>query len=118
VLAAFSGYGWPGNVRELKNVISRMVLSTSERDLRFSHLPDELKCAPNGLKTNLAQISDGVPVEEKMATFDDVEKETIVKALKATQWNRTRAAEALGISRRTIINKIHKWNLSPTGVAR
>jgi DNA-binding NtrC family response regulator len=60
------------------------------------------------------------PVEGKtvskavnVATYDDAEKEAIIKALEAMKWNRTRAAEALGISRRTVINKIRKWNLSP-----
>jgi DNA-binding NtrC family response regulator len=54
-----------------------------------------------------------IPSVTRVSTCDDAEKETIVKALEATRWNRTRAAEVLGISRRTVINKIHKWNLSP-----
>jgi len=58
-----------------------------------------------------------MPGALRVASYDDAEREIILKALEATRWNRTRTAEVLGISRRTVINKIHKWNLAPSGTS-
>lgn len=105
-------YPWAGNIRELKNVVSRWVLSTRETELGVRHLPEELRTFGIHRPADTREEGRGEPLSPLMP-FDDVEKETIRRALEATRWNRTHAAEALGISRRTIINKIHKWKLAP-----
>jgi DNA-binding NtrC family response regulator len=116
ILNAFYAYPWPGNIRELKNLVSRMALSADAKRLDLEHLPDEFRALPkvdvsSSIAPSPVVVSSGVP------TFADTERDALLKALEATQWNRTRTAALLGVSRRTIINKIHKWSLVP-GVAQ
>lgn len=97
-------YGWPGNVRELKNVIQRAVLVCPEETLLPDHLPPRFL---NG--KNLTRERE--TVFEVGTTLDRMEREMIVRTLEASQNNRTRAAELLGISRRALYNKLEKHNL-------
>ncbi len=95
VLERLSQYSWPGNVRELRNMIERAVLLAKGPWITLSDLfPQELR--PQQKKDT------GLPLKP----LKEVEKEMILKALKAANGNRTRAAEILGISVRTLRNKL------------
>lgn len=105
MVAAFAAYPWPGNVRELENVVERMVLLSETDILGPELLPPEIK-------------SPGQPVPDRGALLETVEglssateKQMIADALEKTGGNRTRAAQLLGISRRTIQKKIIKYGL-------
>ncbi|MGE4132913.1 MAG: sigma-54 interaction domain-containing protein [Bdellovibrionales bacterium] len=98
-LVTLKGYRWPGNVRELQNVIERSVLLCPETEIGADHilLPDGEKIG--ALDENLAP---GMTVSE-------AERLLILKTLEFTEQNRTRAAELLGISIRTLRNKLHEY---------
>ncbi len=113
VMQALGRYHWPGNIRELKNLVFRMVLSSKGKDVEWCQLPDEIKNA----FANGPLRADTVSSAVRTPSFEDIEKNALISALKQSDWNRTKAAQALGISRRTVINKIHKWNLSASDAA-
>ncbi len=97
-------YPWPGNVRELQNTIERSVLLSEEKDLLDA--TDIL--IPSGLADS-RQIPGGAGWPDGIPTFDQMEIELVRKALSAFKGNRTRAAEALGISIRTMRNKLAEY---------
>jgi Nif-specific regulatory protein len=104
VMATFSNYDWPGNIRELENVLERMVLMSETDTLTTDQLPAEIR----GTVTTVASST----LKEKIGTISQVtEKQMIIDALNKTNQNRTKAAKLLGISRRTLQNKIKEYAL-------
>jgi DNA-binding NtrC family response regulator len=106
------GYGWPGNVRELANAIERAVILCRGNVLLPSAFEDQLR-EPGGPVTLPAAISSGAEAGTLSAAeplpfdLDEIERRAIVRALEATGGNRTRAAKLLGISERTLRNKLN-----------
>jgi DNA-binding NtrC family response regulator len=93
------GHDWPGNVRELKNVIERAVLLASgdlvgEKDVWIEQLAGK---EPEGIPGNGGK------------SLKDMERELILKTLEMEGWNRTRASAKLGISIRTLRNKLQEY---------
>jgi DNA-binding NtrC family response regulator len=99
-----AGHTWPGNVRELQNVVERLVV------LNQSGLILEQDVRPC-LAPNLTGVPNSGPVALG-ASVAGAERSAIESALKAAGGNRTHAAKALGISRRTLHNKLNEYNLS------
>ncbi len=101
-LEALKEYHWPGNVRELRNVVLRAVLSASG-EVDVKHLPKNI------VKPGLAQVNitfkPGIPLSE-------VEKKMIIETLKAVRGNKLKAANILGISRRSLYNKLEEYDIS------
>ncbi len=96
-------YEWPGNVREMRNVLERaLILATGEDRVRLEHLPGELRKAAGGPDRA------GSP---EVVTLRDLELMHIRRALATFRGNRTRTAQALGISRTTLIKKIRDYGL-------
>jgi two-component system response regulator AtoC len=101
---ALEAHAWPGNVRELKNVIERAaLLATGDIiEVKHLHLPTPAE-TPTQMKTAVPSSESAAPQEvAALAT----ERERIEHALTATAGNQSRAAEALGIARRTLVRKI------------
>jgi DNA-binding NtrC family response regulator len=101
-ISCLEAYPWPGNVRELKNVIQRAVISCTGDILNTSLLPQRISQYQNDDKTMTVRI--GTSIEE-------VEKELIVRTLDHARHNRSRTSEILGISRRSLYNKIQRYGL-------
>jgi DNA-binding NtrC family response regulator len=104
VMDMFKSYPWPGNVRELRNVLERAAIASDRGTVSRSHLPSEFGRAPATLTTGLGGLR--FPVG---TTVDAVERELILQTLSATNQNKTRAAELLGISLKTLHNKLKEY---------
>src|SRR5262245_11020176 len=106
VMRMLEQYGWPGNVRELRNVIERATILAPGPFIEPKHLPPSLTGeAPRSQQPQVA-LGPGVTVEE-------AERRLILMTLEHTRDNKTRAAEILGISLKTLHNKLNKLRLRP-----
>jgi len=109
VLDIFMSHTWPGNIRELRNVLERAAIM-SERDLiSRSSLPGEFGKMPSKGPSDLSGIK--FPVG---TTVDAMERELILQTLQATGNNKTRAAELLGVSLKTLHNKLKEYGSEKT----
>jgi DNA-binding NtrC family response regulator len=111
MLARLVAHDWPGNVRELRNTIERAVVLCGDGQLQPRHLPPGFGTrAPkpaSELPPNAIQLEVG-------ATVDDAERMLIFKTLESTHNNKTRAAEILGISLKTLHNKLREYGTAAT----
>jgi DNA-binding NtrC family response regulator len=98
-------YDWPGNVRELENAIQRAVVLSRGETVFPEHLPARMQALVPGGE------GEGAASAEGTRTMREVEREAIMRALREHNGNRTHAAESLGISRRTLQNKIRDYGI-------
>jgi transcriptional regulator with PAS, ATPase and Fis domain len=101
VLARLAAYSWPGNVRELENIIERAITLSHSGLVTMNDLPTRLQqtpqeAAPIIRDDDLAGLFEGLP------TVDELERRYLLHVLEATGGNRKRAAEIMGINRRTL----------------
>ena len=96
-------YLWPGNVREVRNVIERATILADGQFIETRHLPPALVQAGETIQPRL-ELAAGTTVEE-------AERRLIQMTLEHTRDNKTRAAEILGISLKTLHNKLNKLRL-------
>ena len=105
-VAKLQGYAWPGNVRELRNAIERAVALNDKPYLDSGDI----------WLTSLESGGSGVhPPIYKPQSLEDIEKRHIRETLKHTDWNKSRAAEILGIERSTLDRKIKAYDLRKEG---
>ena len=109
VLDIFMSHTWPGNIRELRNVLERAAIMSEKDLISRSSLPGEFgKVATKG-PSDLSSIK--FPVG---TTVDAMERELILQTLQATGNNKTRAAELLGVSLKTLHNKLKEYGSEKT----
>ncbi len=99
VLARFLDYGWPGNVRELKNTINYALAMCSGSRIELDDLP--------------AAFLEGARETGRRNIREDMERSLILRTLQGTRFNRTRSAEILNMSRKTLYNKMQRYGLTP-----
>jgi DNA-binding NtrC family response regulator len=99
VMTVMTQYNWPGNVRELKNTIERLVVMTEGNSISIEGLPENIR----GASSTTAEGTEVI--------LSEVEKKHILKVLHEKQENKTLAAEALGISLKTLYNKLKAYNI-------
>ncbi len=106
---ALTNHNWPGNVRELKNTIDRAILLETAVKIGSSSI---VLCPDIDEELN---DSDEMPRLNtlKNLSLANAEKELIAKALEQTRWQKTLAAEALGITRATLYSKVKQYNIIP-----
>ena len=100
-LDALKNYHWPGNVRELENVMERCSILARGGLIKVEHLPFKTTETP--------------PTEPEILPLNlrDTERLQVIRALRETGWNKSRASELLGVTRKTIDRKIKEFDLNP-----
>ena len=101
-LEGLGNYTWPGNVRELKNIVERAVILCNEDYIQLRHLPAQIAQPEEGPIARADAIELAKPLHE-------IEKDVILRTLKLANNNKTKAAEILGISLKTMHNKLNKY---------
>src|SRR5262249_21529628 len=101
-MEALFGYHWPGNIRELRNVIERAVVICEADQIEKRHLPFQITGQAPSPTTDAVLIPIGMPL-------DEVERRIILSTLARTDNNKTRAAETLQISLKTLHNKLKAY---------
>jgi DNA-binding NtrC family response regulator len=97
VMELLTRYSWPGNIRELKNVINYSATIASHPTINVGDLPPYL-------------LSDPVQ-KERVNVREDIERNLIVETLRKTNYNKKKSAEILNFSRRTLYNKMEKYDI-------
>ncbi len=112
-LECLASYSFPGNVRELCNVIERAVILSGEDRIRPEHLPPALR-SPNRVRAPSApalQPGSVLDADSFRAGVKALDRERVREALARASGNQTRAAELLGISRRTLVSRLAEFDL-------
>jgi DNA-binding NtrC family response regulator len=97
-MKALEKYAWPGNVRELKNAVEHALIFGKKQALQREDFP-------SNLKKSTSAMGDG------LRSLEEIEKDAIRETLEATHYKIARAAEVLGISRKTLLEKRKKYEL-------
>ncbi len=98
---ALTAYAWPGNIREMKNAIERALVFAQSDELSAADLPEGIRGASSG----------GSYGGAKLRSLEEVEHEVIMATLEATHYRIAKAAEILGISRKTLLDKRKRYGL-------
>jgi DNA-binding NtrC family response regulator len=118
VIARLRAYDWPGNIRELRNVIERAAIIAGEGTVHLAHLPASVTGTRAASAAVHAAPHEGSPVAATPGnglhvpigwTIEQAERALIERTLEHTGNNRTRAAEILGISQKTLFNKLKEY---------
>ncbi len=105
-------YSWPGNVRELENVVQRAVILSKEPVIQEWSLPPEIRGQTKEAFFDMERLEANLPLNEKVEiVVSEAEKRLIVQALEEVGWKREKAASVLGISVKTLYNKMNKYGL-------
>ncbi|MBK6518707.1 MAG: sigma 54-interacting transcriptional regulator [Polyangiaceae bacterium] len=115
-------HSFPGNVRELRNIVERAVVMSSDSTLTSEHLPTELRrgsgpqappaSTPRPSEQALSAPSAASGGADLRAHLEDAERARVLEVLERCGNNQTRAAEALGVSRRTLVARLSAWGLT------
>jgi DNA-binding NtrC family response regulator len=122
VLETFQHHTWPGNVRELRNVLERAVILAGEGTIEVKHLPAFLRAQPSNPAAPAAPAPAAPPDDVDTIRFrigttvEEAEKGLILRTLEHTKNNKTRAAEILGISLKTLHNKLKEYGAKEFGI--
>jgi two-component system response regulator HydG len=101
----FMRYDWKGNIRELENTVERSVILCREDSISPQHLPAPIQALASELGPETPELEAGI-------TLKEMEKQLIISTLKQYDDNRTKTAEALGISRRSLQMKLKEYGIN------
>ena len=103
VIEVLTHYNWPGNIRELQNTIERLKILAENQEIRLEDIPFSIRMP------KLAQEENDFNLDMPLA---EIEKGHILRALAYNHGNKTKTAESLGITIKTLYNKLHKYGVS------
>jgi len=102
-------YSWPGNVRELRNILERAIILSGGEEIKPEHIMiGETVHVADSLTSHLSSILG-------RATLPEIEKRLVELALERSNWNKSRAAEILGITRRALYGRLEKFGIDDHG---
>ncbi len=102
VMEVFSDYSWPGNIRELQNTIERLKILAENNEIRLEDIPFTIRMPK--ARTEASDFTLDMPL-------DDVEKSHILRTLAYNHGNKTKTAQTLGITIKTLYNKLHRYGI-------
>jgi two-component system response regulator HydG len=102
VMEVFSNYSWPGNIRELQNTIERLKILAENNEIRLEDIPFTIRMPKT--RTEASDFTFDMPLEE-------VEKSHILRTLAYNHGNKTKTAQSLGITIKTLYNKLHRYGI-------
>ena len=105
VYSAFNHYGWPGNIRELENVVERALVLDKDGTIGLDNLPDRLRARERRIGNLPLELPD------EGLSLEGVERDLIVAALEKHNWNQTKTASYLDITRSTLLYRMQKFGL-------
>lgn len=105
-LEVLKNYAWPGNIRELENTVERIKILSGGQPVGVNELPHYIKT----LNTHPSELSMSAPPSVDMA-LEDLERIHILRCLNHYEGNKTRAAQSLGITIKTLYNKLHRYGI-------
>jgi DNA-binding NtrC family response regulator len=114
VFEALAGHHWPGNIRELANAIEHALVLCDELPLKFEHLPARLAIVRPAAEATVAPaavapaFASAVSPARKAVSLREMEMQAILEGLERNNGNKARTAEELGISLKTLYNKLHQ----------
>lgn len=104
VIEVFQNYPWPGNIRELQNTMERLKILTEGTEIRLEDVPFAIRMPKDHTGGPVTEFTLGLPLEE-------VEKGHILRALAFHNGNKTKTASSLGITIKTLYNKLHRYGV-------
>jgi DNA-binding NtrC family response regulator len=105
-MAALTSYAWPGNVRELRNALDRAATLAHAAEIRATDLPPRIRDAATPAATRVVEAS------RQNLSLRDVERAYILEVLRQCSGNKSRAAEILGLDRKTLYRKLDEYRVS------
>ncbi len=100
-LKALQVYAWPGNVRELRNIVAKAAMESTAPEIDAA-----------GIQQELSGNSNPTEMVSELGGLEGMERQMVLKALENTGGHRAKAAEQLGISRRTLSRKLREYNIA------
>jgi DNA-binding NtrC family response regulator len=103
----FQIYGWPGNVREMENLVERLVILNEAGTITAADLPSKMRTKSSDAvaQAAVALTQGAINLPAMVAAFED---SLIAQAMRQAEGNKTRAAELLGLSRTTLIDRLKR----------
>jgi len=111
VLDQFRAYRWPGNVREMRNALERAVILAGEGTIKLGHLPRSFGASPTAISSGESEADGSIRIHAG-GPLNEVEEAFIRLTLKHTNNNKKRAAAILGISIRTLHNRLAEFGVA------
>ena len=111
VTRVLNHYSWPGNIRELANALESATVLAENPEIRLSDLPVAIQDFARSLGEEVGAMASPDAPGETPATLEEIEMRCILQSMTKTGFNRTRAADVLGVTRRTLSYRISKYGL-------
>jgi len=102
VIEIFQNYNWPGNIRELQNTMERLKILSEGSEIKVDDVPFSIRMPKS--QAHAAEMTVGMPL-------DELEKGHILRTLAFNQGNKTKTAHILGITIKTLYNKLHRYGV-------
>ncbi|HTS65832.1 MAG TPA: sigma-54 dependent transcriptional regulator [Candidatus Acidoferrales bacterium] len=115
LMPCLENYRWPGNVRELENLIERIVLLSRSNEVTANDLPEVIRNESAAPALPLETPKTPAPAAAGTLGLEAAEREMIVDALRKSNWNQSRAARLLEISRKTLLYRMSKYAIEKEG---
>jgi len=110
-MEAMKNYAWPGNIRELQNTIEQLKILAEGPEIRQEDLPFNIRMAKSSATPGGAPGSGGQSGTAIAMTLEDLERNHILQMLAYQHGNKTKTAKVLGITIKTLYNKLHRYGL-------